>query len=122
MAYVDDPRITVSQVVAQGRRWADTGAGAVLWVDDLTPTRLGQLNRALFDGVPPGLWILATVHDKDLRGFRAPEHVRLLLEEAAVVVGLGTISGRERKALRGESTYTALRPALDSGDELLMGG
>lgn len=121
LGYVDDPRITVAQMVAQGRRWADTGPGAVLWVDDLTPRQLGQLDRALLDGLPPRLWILVTVRDKHLRGFRTPEHVRLLLEEAAVVVRLGTISGRERDALRAESTYAALGPALDSGDELLMG-
>lgn len=114
LAYVDDPRITVPQMVAQGRRWADTGPGAVLWIDDLTPARLGQLDRALLDGLPSGLWILATVHDKHLRGFRTPEHVRLLLEESAVVVRLGTISGREREALRAERTYAALQPALDS--------
>ena len=80
LVFVGDPRFTVAQMVAQGRRWAD-GAGAVLWLDDLTPAQLGQLDRALLDDLPAGLWILATVHDKHLEGFRAPEHVALLLEE-----------------------------------------
>ena len=120
LVFVDDPRFTVAQMVAQGRRWAD-GTGAVLWLDDLTPSQLGQLNRALLDDIPAGLWILATVHEKHLEGFRAPEHVTLLLEERAVRIAVGTISDRERDAIRGEDIYSDLRPVLDGHSELLMG-
>jgi hypothetical protein len=121
LAYVDDPRLTIREMVTQSRRWTADGPWAVLWLDDLTPAQLGQLDSALLDDLPSEMWILATVRDKQLRGFRIPEHVRLFLEERAVVVKLGTISGQERDALRAQSTYGALRPALDSGDDLLMG-
>ncbi len=121
LAFVDDPRITVAQMVAAGRRWAGDGPGAVLWLDDLTPARLGQLDDELLGGLPSGMWILATVHDKHLKGLRVPEQVRAQLEERAVVVRLGTISGREREKLRTEDAYTALLPVLDAGDDLLMG-
>jgi hypothetical protein len=61
------------------------------------------------------------VHDKHLEGFRAPEHVALLLEERAVCIAVGTISDQERDAIRGEDVYGDLQPVLDSDSELLMG-
>ena len=121
LAFVDDPRLTVAQLVTSGRHWAADGPGAVLWLDDLTPGRLEQLADALLDGLPHGMWILATAHGKDLKGFRLPEYVGAQLEDKAVMVRLGTISARERDALRAEDTYAALRPVLDAGDDLLMG-
>jgi hypothetical protein len=121
LAFADDPRLAVSQMVADGRRWAADGPGAVLWLDDLTPAQLGQLDRGLLGDLPPAMWILATVHDKHLKGFRVPEHVRAQLEEEAAIVELGTISGRERDALRYEAAYAVLRPVLDTADDLLMG-
>ncbi len=93
----------------------------MLWLDDLTPAQFGQLNRALLDDLPTELWILATVHDKHLEGFRAPEHVALLLEERAVCIAVGTISDLERDAIRGEDVYSDLQPVLDGDSELLMG-
>ena len=121
LAFGDDPRLAVGQMVADGRRWAADGPGAVLWLDDLTPAQLGQLDSGLLDDLPSAMWILATVHDKHLKGFRVPEHVRAQLEEEAAIVELGSISGRERDALRDEAAYTALQPVLDTGGDLLMG-
>ena len=120
LAFVDDPRLTVEQMIVEGRRWA-VEAGAVLWLDELTPSQLIQLDRALLESMPAGLWILATVHDKNLKGFRTPEHVALLLEEQAVHLTIGTISGHERDAVRAEDVYADLRPILDTDNELLMG-
>ena len=93
----------------------------MLWLDDLTPAHLAQLDRTLLNNLPQNLWILATVCAKHLRGFRIPEHVKLLLEERAVVVRLGTISGQERNALLAENAYAPLQPVLGSGGDLLMG-
>ncbi len=121
LVFASDPRLTVAQLVAQARRWAAAGPGAVLWLDDLTPSQLGQLDRALLDDLPAGMWILATVHDKHLDSFRAPGHVALLPEEKAVRVAVGAISDQERDAVRGDEVYAVLRPVLDSGGELLMG-
>jgi tetratricopeptide (TPR) repeat protein len=121
LAYVNDPGVKISEMVAQGRRWAYTGPGAVLWLDDLTTAQLGQLDGALLDSLPPGMWILATVHDKRLKERRISEHVRRLLEERAVIITLGTLSAQEREATGAESAYATLQPALEAGDELLMG-
>src|SRR5262249_54085134 len=83
--------------------------------------RLRQLDGGLVQGLPPGMRVLATVHDKHLKGFRVPEHVEAQLEEKAIIVRLGTISRQEREVLRAEKAYAALQPALESGDDLLMG-
>lgn len=116
-----DPQLTVAQMVDQCRRWAADGPGAVLWLDDLKPAQLGQLDRGQLDAMPAGLWLLVTVYDKYLKGFRSPEYVTSLLEEKAVTVRLSTVSEREREALRAETAYAALQPVLDGRDELLMG-
>ena len=121
LVFADDPRFSVSQMVAEGGRWAAEGQGAVLWLDDLTAGQLGQFDRALLDSLPTGLWILATVHDKHLKGFRAPEYVRELLEKESTRVAIGTISSKERDRIRGEEVYADLRPVLDGNGVWLMG-
>ena len=121
LVFAHDPRFTVTQMVAEGSRWAAQPAGAVLWLDDLTPNQLEQLDSALLKSLPAGLWILATAHDKLLRGFRVPEHVAQLLEERAVCLTLGTLSEQERDAIRGEEVYASLRAILDTDADLLMG-
>jgi hypothetical protein len=44
----------------------------VLWLGNLTPGGLAQLDQALLDDLPAGMWILATVHGKHLKGYRVP--------------------------------------------------
>jgi TPR repeat protein len=121
LVFADDPRFSLAQMVAEGRRWAVEGQGAVLWLDDLNASRLGQLDHPLLDSLPTGLWILATVHDKYLKGFRVPEHVTQLLEEESARVSVGAISAREQDAIRGEVVYADLRAVLNNTDEWLMG-
>jgi tetratricopeptide (TPR) repeat protein len=121
LAFIDDPRLTVTQMLAQAHRWASNGPGAVLWLDDLTPDHLAQLDHALHEGAPDRLWIMATLHDKHRTGYRTPEHLEALLEDKAVCITVGAISPAERDTLRAEDLYADLRPALDAGDDLLMG-
>ena len=121
LVFADDPRFSLVQMVAEGARWAVECPGAVLWLDDLTAGQLGQLDHALLDSLPAGLLILATVDDKRLKGFRAPEHVTQLLQDESTRVSLGAISTQERAKVRGEEVYAGLRTVLDSTDQWLMG-
>ena len=121
LAFMPDPQFTVAQLVAESRKWAAEGQGAVLWLDDITPLQLIQLNQSLLNQLPPGVWILATVHDIHLQGFRAPENVIQLLEDKAVHVVIGTISESERDRICQEQGYSGLRSALEVQSDLLMG-
>jgi TolA-binding protein len=121
LSFIPDPEFTVSQLVAETRRWADEGAGAVLWLDDITPLQLLQLEDALLNKAASRLWILATVHDIHLKGFRTPEHVKQFLEERAIQAAIGTISNSERDCIFQQSGYSDLRPALEVDSDLLMG-
>jgi len=121
LVFADDPRFGLIDMVAESRRWVSAGQEAVLWLDDLNESRLGQLDASLLEGLPDGLWILATIHDKHLTGLRIPEHVRQLLEEGSTGVRIGTVSPREQDDIRAEETYAALRTVLHGSGEWLMG-
>ena len=119
LVFVDDPRFTVAQMVARAAVGRLKARARCCGSTISLPVSSGSWTGRCRD-LPAGLWILATVHDKHLEGFRAPEHVGLL-EERAVRIAVGTISDQERDAVRGEDVYTDLQPVLDSDSELLMG-
>jgi hypothetical protein len=120
LVFTNDPRFSLAHMVTEGRQWAAEDQGAVLWLDDLTGGQLEQLDQALLDSLPTGLWILSTVNEKHLKGFRAPEHVTQLLEERSTQIAIGAISAEERNGIRCEKVYADLQAVLDT-DEWLMG-
>ena len=113
--------VTVARMVELGRSWADRWPGMVIWLDDLSPSQFRELGEMLRDGLPDGLWILATARSRLFKGFSGPKYVKDLLHNRATVVQLGVVSQPEREALRAEKAYAILRPALANGQEFLLG-
>jgi hypothetical protein len=113
----------VADPVAKAGQWAakTRAAGAVVWLDGLSPGRFSELGRAPLDGLPSGIWVLATPDTGELEGLRIPEQLNTLMDRHAVRVRLGTITGQERRDLLAEPAYAALRPVLEQEEDLLMG-
>jgi len=52
---------------------------------------------------------------------RIPEQLNKLLGQHAVRVRLTAITGEERRDLRAQDVYAALRPVIDQNDDLFLG-
>ncbi|MEV0228260.1 tetratricopeptide repeat protein [Nonomuraea sp. NPDC050786] len=121
VAYQDDPRLPISAMIEHaGRHRADHG-GVVLWLDGLTPQRLGELAAIPLEQFTPGLWVAATLADGGPREEPLSGRVARFLDENAARVELRTITPTERRALESCDAYAALRPVLAEGHEVLMG-
>jgi tetratricopeptide (TPR) repeat protein len=121
VAFVDDPRVRLIDMIDQARPWAEQDPGAVLWLDGLAPYRFTELATMPLNHLPKGLWVLATLDTRQLEGLRLPAHVAKALEEHAVRAELGLLSAAERAELHAQDIYAELRPTLDEGTGLLMG-
>jgi tetratricopeptide (TPR) repeat protein len=123
--FIDDPRVPLEDVIAQAGRWASStqteAAGAVVWLDSLTPERFVELASVTTDQLPPGVWVLACLDTEELDGLRIPEQVSILLERHAIRIQLRTVTDDERSALLAEGTYAALRPVLEQDGEVFLG-
>ncbi len=112
-------------MITQAGRWvADAGAeaaGAVVWLDGLSPGRFTELARVPLDDLSPGVRVLATLDSGELEGLRIPEQLNTLLDRHAVRVRLGTITEQERRDLLAEESYAALRPLLEEKEDLFLG-
>ncbi|MBO4274572.1 tetratricopeptide repeat protein, partial [Microbispora triticiradicis] len=123
MAFHDDPRLPLQQVIEHAAHLtADAEmAGAVLWLDSLSPERAGDLANLAMDTLPDALWIAVTL----TRGpdDEQPPAARLdiFLDQHAVQADLDAISSAERRALRDCDTYAELGPILAEGHDVLMG-
>ena len=124
--FADDPRVPLADMIAQAGRWAhDAGgeaAGAVVWLDGLSPGRFTELARVPLDDLPAGVRVLATLDSGGLEGLRIPEQVNTLLDQHAVRARLGTITEQERRDLLAHDAYAALRPLLEEKEDLFLGG
>ena len=113
--FIDDPRVPLVDMITQAGRWAaDTdgeASGVVLWLDGLSPGRFAELARVPLGDLPPGVRVLATLDTGELEGLRIPEQLDKLLDQHAVRVRLTAITERERRDLRAQEVYAALRPA-----------
>jgi tetratricopeptide (TPR) repeat protein len=121
VAFTVDQRLSMAEMVQQAAQWACDWPGAVLWLDPLSTGQLEQIDQALLDALPDGLWVLATLHTEDSTVYHAPAHVMQTLDERAALVTLGTLTSGERAALRAEEAYRDLASALDDGSDVLMG-
>jgi hypothetical protein len=123
--FADDPRVPLADMITQAGRWvADAGAeaaGAVVWLDGLSPGRFTELARVQLDDLSPGVRVLATLDSGELEGLRIPEQLNTLLDRHAVRVRLGTITEQERRDLLAEEAYAALRPLLEEKEDLFLG-
>jgi TPR repeat protein len=123
--FVDDPRVPLADMITQAGRWAadvDRGApGVALWLDGLSPDRFAELARVLLGDLPPGVRMLATLDTDALEGLRIPEQLDKLLGQHAVRIRLTAITEQERRDLRAQEVYAALRPVLDQQEDLFLG-
>jgi TolA-binding protein len=123
--FADDPRVPLADMIAQTGRWAVDGqakaAGAVVWLDGLSPDRLGELARIRLDELPPGVRVLATFDTGQLEGLRIPEQLNTQLDRYAIRVRLGVITEQERRDLQVQDVYATLRPLLEDKGDLLLG-
>jgi Tfp pilus assembly protein PilF len=121
--FADDPRVPLSDMIAQAGRWAAQAgaAGAVVWLDGLSPGRFSELARVPLGDLPPGVRVLATLDTGELEGLRIPEYLNMLLEQHAARVRLGAITSQERRDLLAENAYAALRPVLDGQEDVFLG-
>ena len=123
--FADDPRVPVTEMITQAGQWVnDAGAeaaGAVVWLDGLSPDRFTELARVPLDDLPPGVRVLATLDTGELEGLRIPEQLNTMLDQHAVRVRLGTITQQERRALLAQDAYAALRPLLEEKEDLFLG-
>jgi hypothetical protein len=99
--FVDDPRVPLEDLIEQAGQWAEDtrarAAGAVVWLDGLSPGRFSELARVPLDNLPSGIWVLATLDTTELEGLRIPEQLNTLMDRHAVRVRIGTITGQERR-------------------------
>ena len=121
VAFTVDQRLSMAEMVQEAAQWARDWPGAVLWLDPLSGGQLEQIDQALLDMLPDGLWVLATLHAEDSVNDRVPAYVKRVLDEYAALVTLGTLTSAERAALRAEEAYDDLAPALDNDSDVLMG-
>ena len=123
--FADDPRVPLADMITQAGRWAAAGqaraAGAVVWLDGLSPGRFSELARVPLDQLPPGIWVLATLDTGELEGLRVPEQLSTLMGRHAVRVRLGAITRQERRDLLAETAYAPLRPVLEQDEDLFLG-
>ena len=123
--FVDDPRVPLADMITQAGRWAADAkakaAGAVVWLDGLSPGRFGELARVPLEDLPPGVRILATLDTGELEGLRIPEQLNTLLDQHAVRVRLRRITEQERRDLLAQDAYAALRPLLEEKEDLFLG-
>ncbi|MFI6455849.1 tetratricopeptide repeat protein [Streptosporangium amethystogenes] len=121
VAFFDDPRVHLNQMIVVAGRWAELGPGAVLWLGDLTPERITQLATVLLgDPLPAGLRIMATVDAAELEGSRVPEQAKTLLADHAIGAKLTTLSDAERQRLL-DLDYSELRTVLDREPDVYLG-
>ena len=121
VAFTVDQRLSMTDIVQEAAQWARDWPGAVLWLDPLSADQLEQIDKALLDALPDGLWVLATLRTEEGTGYRAPAHVIRVLDKHAALVTLGTLTSGERAALRAEEAYRDLAPALDHDPDVLIG-
>ena len=123
--FIDDPRIPLADMIAQAAQWvtdAQEAAGAVLWLDGLSPDRFTELARFPLDNLPSGMLVLATLDTSELEGLRIPEQVSTLSsQQHAIRIELGTITEQERRDLLAEGTYALIRPMLKENQDLFLG-
>ena len=64
-AFADDPRVPLVDMITQAGQWAadaaTEAAGAVVWLDGLSPDRFIELARVPLDDLPLGVRVLATL-------------------------------------------------------------
>lgn len=124
-AFVDDPRVSLADMIAQASQWvADTeeASGAVVWLERLSPERYMEVACFAVETVPSGVMILATCDSAERGGMRLPEQVDALsAQQHAARVEVGVVTGQERGALLDEDCYTVLRPILGEGQDLFLG-
>ena len=121
VAYHDDPRLPISAMIEHAAHHRADRGGVVLWLDGLTPQRLGDLAAIPLDQLPPGLWVAVTLADGGPRDEPLSGRVARFLDENAVRAELRTITPAERRALESCDAYAALRPVLAEGHDVLMG-
>ena len=123
--FIADPRVPLEGMITQAGQWTVAAqvraAGAVVWLDGLSPSRLGELASMRLDDLPPRTWVLATLDTRELEGLRIPEQLNTLMGQHAIRVPLGAITGQELRDLLAETAYAPLRPVLEQGEELLLG-
>jgi hypothetical protein len=121
----DDPRVPLADMITQAGRWAaDTdgqAAGVVLWLDSLSPGQFIELARVALADLPAGVRVLATLDTGELESLRIPEQLDELLDQHAGRVRLTAITEQERRDLRAQDVYAALRPVLDQDDDVFLG-
>ena len=112
-------------MITQAGQWANDAdgeaAGAVVWLDGLSPGRFTELARVPLDDLPPGVRVLATLDSGELEGLRIPEQLITILDQHAVRFRLGTITEQERRDLLARDAYAALRPLLEEKEDLFLG-
>lgn len=124
-AFVDDPRVSLADMIAQASQWvADTeeASGAVVWLERLSPERYTEVACFAVETVPSGVMILATCDSAEREDMRLSEQVcTLSAQQYAARIEVGIVTGQERSALLGEDCYAVLRPMLGEGQDLFLG-
>src|SRR5215471_5994075 len=74
--FIDDPRVPLADMIAQAAQWVtDTkeAAGAVVWLERLSPDRFTEISHYPLDNLPSGVLVLATFDSAEREGLRIPE-------------------------------------------------
>lgn len=71
--FLDDPRVLLADMVSRAAQWVSSveeAAGAVVWLDGLSPDRFTELARFSLDDLPSGVLLLATFDSGEREGLR----------------------------------------------------
>jgi tetratricopeptide (TPR) repeat protein len=124
-AFVDDPRIPLTDMIDQASRWADDveeAAGVVVWFERLSPERFTEVACFPLETLPSGVLVLATFDSAEREGLRVAEQVSTLsAQQYATRIEVGAITGQERADLLAEDCYAVLRPILEGGQDAFLG-
>lgn len=116
-----EPELAWDDVLQLAGAWAARESGAVLWVDGMTVQETVGLAASIDrQGLPTGVYVLATAHTNVITSPALPATARLLVNRASKVC-VGPLSPRERRRLADVPAYADVLPALEGSPGQLMG-
>lgn len=123
--FVDDPRVSLADMIDQASRWVDdTGeaTGAVVWFERLSPERFTEVACFPLETLPSGVMVLATFDSAERESLRVAEQVSTFsTQQYAARIEVGAVTSQERGDLLAEDRYAVLRPVLKEGQDAFLG-